>query len=186
MSSNSVTALMGEKSEKVIKTRDRMRAKGKPKAVKIPVQTKLIAERSVESTPGVNVLGYIEGIDPQLKDEVVVVSAHYDHLGKRGEDIFHGADDNASGTSGVIAIAGAFAEAKRQGAGPRRSVLCLLVTGERKDSWVLNTIRVPCFSAGEYGRDVNIDMIGRWMTNMRSYYTYVSVLIVSTQHCTKS
>src|SRR5690606_20909396 len=72
------------------------------------------------------------GTDPVLKDEVVVVTAHYDHLGKRGNDIFFGADDNASGTSAVLEIAQAFAEARVAGQGPRRSVLCMLVTGEEK------------------------------------------------------
>jgi Zn-dependent M28 family amino/carboxypeptidase len=48
---------------------------------------------------GNNVLGFIEGSDPVLKKEIVVVSAHYDHLGKRGDAIYRGADDNGSGSS---------------------------------------------------------------------------------------
>ncbi len=175
ISSNSAGALMGSKSEKVIKTRDKIRAKGKPKAVKIPIETKVVGQRSVVSTPGVNVLGYIEGTDPVLKDQVIVVSAHYDHLGKRGDDIYYGADDNASGTSGVIAIARALAEAKRQGLGPRRSVLCLLVTGEEKG--LLGSeyyAEFPVFPLKNTVANVNIDMIGRVDTKHTDpNYTYV-------------
>ncbi|HLF65000.1 MAG TPA: M28 family peptidase [Saprospiraceae bacterium] len=175
ISSNIAGVLMGSKSEKVIKTRDKIRARGKPKTVKIPVQTRLHAQRSIDSTPGANVLGYIEGVDSLLKDQVIVISAHYDHLGKRGDDIFYGADDNGSGTSGVIAIASAFAEAKRKGVGPRRSVLCLLVTGEEKG--LLGSeyySEFPVFPLKNTVADINIDMIGR-MDDKHSdpHYTYV-------------
>lgn len=80
-----------------------------------------------------NVVGLIEGRHPRLKQEVVVVGAHYDHVGflkkpKAGEDpIFNGADDNASGTAGVLAIARAFAAAKKK---PARSILFILFAGE--------------------------------------------------------
>lgn len=175
LSSTSASTLMGKKSEKVIKTRDKIRASGKPKSLKIAVETKFLAERFVESTPGVNVLGYVEGIDPELKDELIVISAHYDHLGKRGDDIFHGADDNASGTSGVLSIAGAFAEAKRQGVGPRRSVLCLFVTGEEKG--LLGSeyySEFPVFPLENTVANVNIDMIGRVDEDHPDpHYTYV-------------
>lgn len=175
ISSNSAGALMSGKSEKVIRRRDKIRAKGKPRSMKIPVETKVSAKRTIVSTPGVNVLAYIEGTDPVLKDQVVVVSAHYDHLGKRGDDIFYGADDNASGTSAVIAIASAFAEAKRQGLGPRRSVLCMLVTGEEKG--LLGSefyVEFPVFPLENTVANVNIDMIGRSDDKHENrHYTYV-------------
>ncbi len=75
-------------------------------------------------------LGYVQGSDPQLQHELVVVSAHFDHLGMRGDAIYYGADDNASGTSAVLEIAQAFSDARQAGMGPRRSVLFLLVSGE--------------------------------------------------------
>ena len=109
-----------------------------------------------------NVLGYIEGSDPVLKNELVIVSAHYDHLGKRGEQIYHGADDNGSGTSSVLEIAQALSEAKKQGKGPRRSVLCLLMTGEEKG--LLGSkyyVTFPVFPLEKTVADVNIDMVGR-------------------------
>ena len=70
---------------------------------------------------GENVLGYIEGTD--LKDELIIITAHYDHLGKHDSLIFNGADDDGSGTVAVLEIAEAFMLAKKAGFGPRRSVL---------------------------------------------------------------
>ena len=77
-----------------------------------------------------NVLGYLEGTDK--KDELVVITAHYDHIGRRGEQINNGADDDGSGTSAVIEVAEAYALAKAAGHGPRRSILFMTVTGEEK------------------------------------------------------
>lgn len=112
----------------------------------------------------VNVLGYLEGTD--LKDEVLVFSAHYDHIGLTtdgGKDkVNNGADDDASGTSGVLAIARAYAKAKKAGHGPRRSILFLLVTGEEKgllgSEWYSEN---PVYPINNTITDLNIDMIGR-------------------------
>ncbi len=124
--------LAGKKVKKIIKLRNKISRTGKPGHLAIPVDVKLDAVHEIKSIPGSNVLAYIEGTDPNLKKEVIVVTAHYDHLGMRGKDIFFGADDNASGTSAVLEIAQAIADAKARGLGPRRSVLCMLVTGEEK------------------------------------------------------
>lgn len=76
-----------------------------------------------------NVLGFIEGTDPQLKKDVIVLVAHYDHLGKDttsvADPIFNGAADDASGTAALLEIAESFAEAKRSGLGSKRSLLFL-------------------------------------------------------------
>ncbi len=79
-----------------------------------------------------NVLGYLEGTDK--KDEVIVISAHYDHIGLHdGEDkVNNGADDDGSGTVTVLQLAKAFAQAKKEGHGPRRSILFMTVTGEEE------------------------------------------------------
>ena len=120
-----------------------------------------------------NVLGLLEGTD--LKDEYGFITAHYDHLGKRGDDIYFGADDNASGTSAVLEIAQAMALAKAKGDGPRRSVLCMLMTGEEKG--LLGSqyySEHPVFPLENTVADVNIDMIGRIDTfHTRPNYTYV-------------
>jgi hypothetical protein len=83
-----------------------------------------------------NVLAFIEGSDPQLKDEVVIISAHYDHLGinptLKGDQIFNGAADDGSGVVASLELAQAFMKAKRDGFGPRRSILFINFSGEEK------------------------------------------------------
>ena len=85
-------------------------------------------ERSAVGTE--NVLGFLPGTDK--KDEILVVSAHYDHLGIIGGKVYNGADDDGSGTTGMLAIAEAFTKATHAGHGPRRSILFLANTGEEK------------------------------------------------------
>lgn len=108
-----------------------------------------------------NVLGYLEGSD--LKDELIVISAHYDHIGiDTNGDIFNGADDDASGTTGVLEIANAFSKSKKDGHGPRRSMLFLAVTAEEKG--LLGSdyyTRHPIFPLENTVTNLNIDMIGR-------------------------
>ncbi len=175
VSSTLAESLLGKKKKKVIKARDKIGKKGKLKPVTIPVDVHGTFTREVESTPGVNVLAYIEGIDPELKDEIIIITAHFDHLGKRGDNIFNGADDNASGTSGVIEIAQAFHEAKKRGLGPRRSVLCMLVTGEEKGLLGSGYYgEHPIFPLENTVANINIDMIGRMDDkHTNPAYTYV-------------
>lgn len=82
-----------------------------------------------------NVVAYVEGADPEMKDEVVVIMGHYDHVGigapnEEGDYIYNGADDNGSGTAGLMAIANAFQEAAKDGFKPKRSILFLHVSAE--------------------------------------------------------
>lgn len=84
-----------------------------------------------------NVIAYLEGADPDLKDEVLVLMAHYDHVGitqpdESGDTINNGADDNGSGTTALITIANAFHEARQDGYQPKRSVMFLHVSGEER------------------------------------------------------
>ncbi|MEP6795105.1 MAG: M28 family peptidase [Saprospiraceae bacterium] len=167
--------ILGKKKNKIMKLRKRMAQTGKTVSLEIPVDIRWKVVKQIKSLVSQNVLGYIEGTDPRLKDELVVVSAHYDHLGKRGEEIYFGADDNASGTSAVLEIAQAMEQAKIKGDGPRRSVLCMLVTGEEKG--LLGSqyySEHPVFPLANTVADVNIDMIGRVDTlHKNSNYTYV-------------
>ena len=167
--------IAGDNINKLIKTRDKITKKGKPARMELPADIQLLAVHEMKSIPGVNVLGFIEGTDPNLKNEIVIVTGHFDHLGMRGSNIFHGADDNASGTSAVLEIAQAFSEAKKKGAGPRRSVLCMLVTGEEKG--LLGSqyyAEHPVFPLENSVANVNIDMIGRKDEHhIDSLYTYV-------------
>ena len=107
-----------------------------------------------------NVLGLLEGTD--LKDEYVLVTAHYDHLGKKDTTIWYGADDDGSGTVSVLEIASAFVKAKAAGKGPRRSILFMTVSGEEKGLWGSDYYTShPIYKLDKTSVDLNIDMVGR-------------------------
>ena len=109
---------------------------------------------------GENVLGFIEGTD--LKEEIIIITAHYDHLGKHEEKVYNGADDDGSGTSATLEIAEAFMLAKKEGNGPRRSVLVMPVSGEEKG--LLGSKYYtdhPIYPLENTVANLNIDMIGR-------------------------
>ncbi|MFT3949730.1 MAG: M28 family peptidase [Agriterribacter sp.] len=107
-----------------------------------------------------NVLGFLEGTD--LKDEFVVISAHYDHLGIRNGVIWYGADDDGSGTVSILQIAKAFAKAKADGKGPRRSILFMTVSGEEKGLWGSDYYGAhPVYPLEKTSVNLNVDMIGR-------------------------
>lgn len=140
------------------------------------ITTKLNFKKSTVEVLASNVLGFIEGTDK--KDEYVFLTAHYDHLGKRGDVIYYGADDDGSGTVSVIEIAEAFAKAKEDGHGPRRTVVFMAVSGEEKGLWGSEYYSEhPVFPLEKTTVDLNIDMIGRLDPN-RNYgdstnYIYV-------------
>jgi Zn-dependent M28 family amino/carboxypeptidase len=108
-----------------------------------------------------NSVGILPGSDPALRDEYIVVSAHMDHVGVNGtyvkDSIWNGADDDASGTAGVLALAEAFAQAP-----PKRSIIFLTVSGEEHglwgSSWFASHPPVPI---DRIVADLNLDMIGR-------------------------
>ncbi|MBT8219798.1 MAG: M28 family peptidase [Bacteroidia bacterium] len=171
--------IMGDNYEKIIETRDKIIAKGKTKGKPIALSTNVVVhqEKYSDALTSNNVLGYIEGTDPDLKDEVIIVSAHYDHLGIRGDKIFNGANDNASGTSTVIDIMEAFAKAKKEGNGPRRSVLALLVCGEEKGllGSYLYTKR-PFIPLEKTVVDINVDMVGRTDNQHEATEEYIYII----------
>lgn len=118
-------------------------------------------------TQGKNIVAFIEGSDPVLKEEVIVISSHYDHLGigvpdSTGDAIYNGADDDASGTIGALHIAQALVAAQNAGAGPKRSVLILHASGEEQG---LIGSRYysdnPIFPIEQTVANLNMDMIGR-------------------------
>lgn len=107
-----------------------------------------------------NVLGILEGTD--LKDEYVVITAHYDHLGTKNGTIWFGADDDGSGTVAVLELAKAFSKAKAAGKGPRRSILFMTVSGEEKGLWGSDYYSShPAVPLDKTTVNLNIDMIGR-------------------------
>lgn len=107
-----------------------------------------------------NIWAYIEGTEKP--EEVIVISAHYDHVGTKNGVIFYGADDDASGTVALLEMAQAFQLAKKEGHGPKRSLLFLHFTGEEHG---LHGSRYytenPIFPLKNTVANINIDMIGR-------------------------
>lgn len=107
-----------------------------------------------------NVLAYIEG--SEKSDEIIVISAHLDHVGVEKGAIYNGADDDGSGTVAILEIAEAFQRAQMEGNGPKRSILFLHVTGEEKG--LLGSryyTENPIFPLANTIANLNIDMIGR-------------------------
>ncbi|MEM8528052.1 MAG: M28 family peptidase [Bacteroidota bacterium] len=177
ISSTIAKELVGKKIKKVAKSRDKIIKKGKLKSVTIPTGLSIIQNKNTRQLIGSNVLGYVEGSDPKMKEEVVVVTAHYDHLGTRGKSIYNGADDNGSGTTTVLEVAEAFAKAKAAGAGPRRSVLIMLVSGEEKG--LLGSkyyAENPIFPIKNTVANVNVDMVGRVDKKYEDNPNYIYVI----------
>lgn len=122
-----------------------------------------------------NIWAYIEG--SEKPDEVLVISAHYDHVGMKNGEVYNGADDDGSGTVALLEIAQAFMQAKKDGYGPKRSILFLHVTGEEHG---LHGSRYysenPLFPISNTIADLNIDMIGRRDDAHRDNGNYVYVI----------
>jgi Zn-dependent M28 family amino/carboxypeptidase len=128
-----------------------------------------LAVRS-EAGHGENVIGILEGSDPVLKNEYVVMSAHLDHIGLStpqpdGDNINNGADDDASGSCGLLAIARAYAEGAAKGMRPKRSIIFLWNAGEEKGLWGSRYFnQFPPIDLRKVVADLNMDMIGRAKT----------------------
>jgi hypothetical protein len=129
--------------------------------VTVTVET---AVRVVEAQSAPNVVGVLEGSDPELKDEFVVFSGHMDHVGvgnpdASGDSIFNGADDDASGTIAVVEVAEAMASLETA---PRRSMIFLLVSGEEKGLWGSRYFAEnPSVPVSQMVANMNMDMVGR-------------------------
>ena len=121
--------------------------------------------------PAANVVGILEGADPKLKHEAIVIGAHYDHLGRGGQgslaaregEIHHGADDNASGVAGLLELARTFAAERRQ---VRRTIVFIAFGGEEEG--LLGSsyyVRNPAVPLAQTVAMINLDMIGRMKEN---------------------
>jgi hypothetical protein len=107
-----------------------------------------------------NIWAFIEG--SEKPNEIVVVSAHYDHVGVKKGEVYNGADDDGSGTVALLEIAQAFQKAKKEGHGPKRSILILHMTGEEHGLYGSSYYsQNPLFPIANTVADVNIDMVGR-------------------------
>jgi hypothetical protein len=107
-----------------------------------------------------NVVAVWRGSDPKLRDEAIIYSAHMDHVGVRMDgEVFNGADDNASGSAGLLAIASAYANAKEK---PRRSIIFLSVSGEELGLWGSQYYSDnSTWQLDKIVANINTDMIGR-------------------------
>jgi Zn-dependent M28 family amino/carboxypeptidase len=164
-----------QKGVEAIKKKINAKKSPKSSVLKVKGSIKLVSEK--QSIQAENVLCFIEGSDPVLKKEVVVVSAHFDHVGEMNGKIYNGADDDGSGTVTALEIAEAFQTAKKDGNGPKRSVLVLHVSGEEKgllgSEWYSE---YPIFPLESTVCDLNIDMIGRVDDQHKDNEKYVYVI----------
>ena len=138
---------------------------------KVPKEA--LKSRRGELPDSENILAFIEGTEKP--EEIIVISAHYDHVGTNNGVIYNGADDDGSGTVAVMEIAEAFQQAKKSGKGPKRSILFLHVTGE--EHGLLGSKYYsdnPVFDLKNTVVNLNIDMIGRSdKENEGKNYVYV-------------
>jgi len=178
ITSEVVAKIFNLSSEKLSKAANEDPKKGALKKLK-PATVVYKTSIDIKVVKSDNVLGYLEGTDK--KDELVIVTAHYDHIGKlmegQGDLINNGADDDGSGTVSVLQIAKAFAQAKKDGKGPRRSMLFMTVTGEEKG--LLGSdyyTQHPVFPLDKTVVDLNIDMVGRRDPQHKDSAPYVYVI----------
>jgi hypothetical protein len=168
----------GMTREQLVKVKEGGYKKNALRKIK-PVEIRYLTSKGFQPVQSENVLGFLEGSDK--KDEVLVITAHYDHVGKKehgeGDLIHNGADDDGSGTVAVMQIAKAFVQAKMEGKGPRRSILFMLVTAEEKG--LLGSLyytQNPVFPLKQTVVNLNIDMIGRRDPQHRESAPYVYVI----------
>ncbi|WP_338871016.1 M28 family peptidase [Spirosoma sp. SC4-14] len=151
----------------------------KPRPGQTPVMYKkgellpapVTAKDSAQVLQGHNVAGFILGTD--RKQEIVVISAHYDHVGRIGGRVFPGADDNASGTATVLSVASVFDSLAQQGIRSRRSILFVLFSGEENgllgSTYFVNNSPIPIT---QLVGNLNTDMIGRIDNKHRKHPDY--------------
>ncbi len=132
--------------------------------VPLPIKASFDVKQTVRSFKSHNVIGKLDGKDPGLKDQYVIYSAHWDHLGKhpelQGDQIFNGAIDNASGCAAVLEMAAAF---KKLNPPPKRSVLFMFPTGE--EAGLLGAkyyVEHPLYALAKTVADINLDELNVW------------------------
>jgi Zn-dependent M28 family amino/carboxypeptidase len=134
------------------------------KPVPLGLQASVAIRNTLRTIQSRNVLAKLEGSDPQLRDEYVVYTAHWDHLGKgapvNGDDIYNGALDNASGVSQVLEIARAFTAVEPR---PKRSVLFLMVGAEEQGLLgAQHYAEQPIYPLAKTLANINVDGVNQW------------------------
>jgi hypothetical protein len=173
MNVKTAARLVDQKPKELIAALHEMEEGRKTTAGRFTGEVSIDASSECHSLPTSNVIGIIEGSD--LKQQAVVVVAHYDHLGMDREGIYFGADDNASGTAAVMELAGAFAMAAKDGVRPRRTIIFLAVSAEELGLYGSKYYsQNPLISLDSTYACVNIDMIGRIGRKLESTPDYIS------------
>ncbi len=134
---------------------------GKPVSFELENEkAEIIVGKKIEDANGKNVVAILEGSDPNLKNECLVMTAHYDHIGITANgDINNGADDNGSGTVALLEVAEAFTKLKKA---PKRSIVFAWVTAEEKGLFGSDYYsKNPAFPLEQTLVNINMDMIGR-------------------------
>jgi Peptidase family M28 len=168
---------ISENVARAITNNDYDQAKANPSLIKTYSANVLTeVQKTTLTNQSSDVIGILPGTD--LKDQYVVISAHYDHLGIRDGHIYYGADDDGSGTVSVLEIARAFVKARAAGKGPRRSIVFLANSGEEEGLWGSEYFTDhPTIPLDRTTVDLNIDMVGRIDPNRKTgdstNYVYV-------------
>jgi Zn-dependent M28 family amino/carboxypeptidase len=153
--------ILGRELEPLVKQAQEPARASAESAVAVDIATSL--NRTV--VPDRSVIAKIEGSDPGLTGEAIIISAHYDHNGADGVQVFNGADDNASGTVAVLDIAEAYIAAAQQGRRPRRTIIFAVWGSEERccgpllGSWAW--VEHPLWPLDKTVAALNMDMIGR-------------------------
>jgi len=140
-------------------------------------ETQVAAKKTTEALESSNVIGVLPGTDK--KDEYLFITGHYDHLGKIGDVIWYGADDDGSGTVSVMQMAEAFAAAAAKRKGPRRSIAFMAVSGEERG--LLGSEYYSdhaIYPMDKTTANLNIDMVGRVDTERKTADTLNYVYVI--------
>jgi aminopeptidase YwaD len=158
-----IDRLLAGSGRTVASLRAQIETQGKPASFELPGLADFAVEWTAPVARGRNVMAVLEGADPALRGEAVLVGAHYDHLGRGdegsaldGRSVHPGGDDNASGTAALLEIAESFA---REAARPRRSIIFAAFTGEEKG--LLGSAAAAAQPGKRVVAMLNLDMVGR-------------------------
>jgi Zn-dependent M28 family amino/carboxypeptidase len=130
----------------------------KPVPVKASIAVKV--KNGIREIDSNNVVAKINGSDPTLRNEYVIYSGHWDHMGTQGENIYHGASDNASGVAGVLELAHAFSALP---APPKRTVIFLFTTAEERGLLGAKFyVQHPLYPLAKTVANINLDYFSNW------------------------
>ena len=163
--SETADAILMESGKSLKEIQQQINDSGKPNSFELKnVTAEIQLVKKIDPVVGENIIAVVEGSDPVLKNECIVLSAHYDHVGvTRNGEINNGADDNGSGTVALLEIAEAFSKMKKK---PRRSIVFAWVTAEEKGLVGSEYYTLyPYFPLENTVANINLDMVGRSAKN---------------------